>query len=127
MFRDALDRADLDALRGVVVADAFGASRGVDDVDMRALRDGLVRAFGLAYIAVDALVGDGERHKICWGFVGGFATGLGLFDGFKRFGHLWVGELGDVAAERGHFAHQGGRDIGVLLGRGEEHGFDVRV
>src|SRR5690606_36583686 len=42
---DAVHRADLLALGFVVVADAFGAQVGVDDVDLLALGDGAVGAF----------------------------------------------------------------------------------
>src|SRR5690606_539450 len=51
---DALDGAHLDALRFVEMADAPGATRGVDDVDRLTLRDGLVGTCRLAYVAVDA-------------------------------------------------------------------------
>src|SRR6185312_8400256 len=60
---DAVDRADLAALRRVEMADALGAARGIDHVDLLALRDRVVRALGLANVAVDALVGDDERHR----------------------------------------------------------------
>ena len=62
--RDARDRADLDALRLVEVADALGALARVDDVDHHAHRDRRVRALGLAHVAVDALVGDHQRHDL---------------------------------------------------------------
>src|SRR5574338_686199 len=61
--RDAVDRADLPALRLVEVPDAFGASIGVDDVDLGTHRNGPVRALRLADVAVDALVGDDQRHR----------------------------------------------------------------
>src|SRR5690606_37297361 len=61
--RDAVDRADLPALRLVEVPDAFGATVGVDPVDLGAHRDRAVRALGLADVAVDALVGDDQRHR----------------------------------------------------------------
>jgi hypothetical protein len=50
----------------VEVADALGALVRIDDVDLRALRDRLVRAFGLADVAVDALVGDDQGHEATW-------------------------------------------------------------
>ncbi len=40
---DALDRADDDTLRFVMMADAFGAARRIDHIDRLAHRDGLVR------------------------------------------------------------------------------------
>src|SRR5690606_31728393 len=60
--RDAVHRADLLALGFVVVADAFGAEVGVDDVDFLALGNGAVRALGLANVAVDAVIGDYQGH-----------------------------------------------------------------
>ena len=61
--RNAVDRADLDALRRVEMADALGAFRGIDHVDLRPLRDRVVRALGLADVAVDAFVGDHQGHR----------------------------------------------------------------
>jgi hypothetical protein len=58
VMRDAVHRADFDALRGVVMPNAFGAKIRVDDVDLITLRDGPVGAFGFANIAVDTFVGD---------------------------------------------------------------------
>jgi hypothetical protein len=58
VFGDAIDRADLDALRFVVVSDAFGAFVGVDDVNLFSLGDSLIRALGFANVTVDALVGN---------------------------------------------------------------------
>src|SRR5262245_1756226 len=60
--RNAVDRADLLALRRVEMADSLGAAVGIDDVDLRPLRDRAVRAFRLADVAVDALVGDDQGH-----------------------------------------------------------------
>src|SRR6218665_1967211 len=59
---DAVHRADLLALRLVVVADAFGAQVGVDHVDLFALGNRGVGALGLADVAVDAVVGDLQGH-----------------------------------------------------------------
>ena len=59
----AIHRAHLSTLRGIEVADAFGAFVRVDDVDLLACRDRVVGTFGLAHIAVDALVGDHQRHQ----------------------------------------------------------------
>jgi hypothetical protein len=44
------------------MAYAFGALRGFDHINIGAHRDRGVRAFGLADIAVDALVGDDQSH-----------------------------------------------------------------
>jgi hypothetical protein len=46
------------ALRFVEMADAFGALVRVDFVDFRAHVDRVVRALGLAYVAIDAVVGN---------------------------------------------------------------------
>jgi hypothetical protein len=60
---DAVHRADLHALRFVVVTDALRALVGVDDVDLFALGNGLVRAFRFAHVAVDAFVGNNQGHS----------------------------------------------------------------
>jgi hypothetical protein len=67
VVRDAVDRANLLALRFIVVADAFSALVRIDFVNFIALRDGIVRAFGFAYIAVDAVVGDHQSHGFSFG------------------------------------------------------------
>src|SRR5690606_33825127 len=54
--RNAVDRTNLAALRLVMMPDAFGTARRVDLVDLLALRYRLVRAFGLADVAIDAFV-----------------------------------------------------------------------
>src|SRR5690349_22938157 len=59
---NAIHRADLLALRFVVVADALGAQVRVDHVDLFALGNGGVRALGFADVAVDAIVGDDQGH-----------------------------------------------------------------
>ena len=59
---DALHRTHLVALRFAEVAHAFGAAFGIDDVNLRAHGDGVVGAFRLAHIAIDACVGDHEGH-----------------------------------------------------------------
>src|SRR5688572_28319903 len=59
---DAIHRADLLALGFVVMADALGAQVRVYDVDLFALGNGLVRAFGFADVAIDAVVGDDQGH-----------------------------------------------------------------
>ena len=58
IVRDALYRADLDALRRVEMPHALGAQGRVDLVVDLAQRDGLVRAHGFADVAVDAGVED---------------------------------------------------------------------
>src|SRR5471032_670873 len=61
---NAIHRAHLLALRFVVVADAFGALVRVDHVDVDTHRDSVVRALGLAYVAVDALLGNEQGHAL---------------------------------------------------------------
>src|SRR5689334_6606226 len=58
IHHDAVDGTHFLALRRLEVPDALGALRRVDLVDFRPLCDRLVRALGLAHVAVDALVGD---------------------------------------------------------------------
>src|SRR3954468_13741555 len=58
----AVDRAHRGAGLLVVEADALGAERRVDDEDVLALADRLVRALGLAGPAIDAFLGDDGRH-----------------------------------------------------------------
>ncbi len=62
IHRNAIHRADFTALRGVKMADAFGAFACVNFVYLDALVDGIVRALWLAHVAIDALIGDFERH-----------------------------------------------------------------
>src|SRR5574343_1405494 len=61
---DAFDRADHHALRLVEMADAFGAAVGIDDVDVLALADGLVRTGRFADVAVDADGMDDQGHGL---------------------------------------------------------------
>jgi hypothetical protein len=58
IFWNAVYRADLNTLRGVVMADTLGTEVGVDLIDLIALGDGAVGAFRFADVAVDAFVGD---------------------------------------------------------------------
>ncbi len=97
--RNAVDRADLAALRRVEMADAFGAFRRVDHVDLRALRDRLIRAFGLADVAVDAFVGDDQRHRAIRILLGPAAMVASTRFAAQAFGDERVDELRDVAAE----------------------------
>src|SRR5262249_22309476 len=60
--RDTVDRTDLHALRRVEVPDALGALPRVDDVDLHALRNRVIGTLRLADVAIDALVGDHQRH-----------------------------------------------------------------
>ena len=60
---NALNRANLDALWRIKMADTFGAFHRVNLVILHALCNRFVGAFRLAYIAVDALLGDPERQR----------------------------------------------------------------
>ena len=62
--RDAGYGANLYALRFVKVANTFGAFVRIYLIDVLTHVNGLVGAFGLAHIAVDALVGDQEGHLL---------------------------------------------------------------
>jgi hypothetical protein len=53
---DAVDGADLHALRGVIVTDTLRTKIGVNDVDLWTHADGVVGAFRLADIAIDTLI-----------------------------------------------------------------------
>ncbi len=55
-------RTNLHALGLVKVADAFRALGRIDFINLRAEIDRLIRALRLAHIAVDAFVGDHQRH-----------------------------------------------------------------
>src|SRR4051812_16489832 len=62
-IRDAaIHGADGGAGLFVMEADALGAEGRIDDEDVLALADGLVRAFGLAGAAIDAFLGDDRGH-----------------------------------------------------------------
>jgi hypothetical protein len=52
----------LHTLGFVEMTDTLGAFRRVDLVDLRPKVNGLVGAFRLAHVAVDALVGDHQGH-----------------------------------------------------------------
>jgi hypothetical protein len=60
---NAIHRADIHALGSFKVADAFSAEIGVYLIDLFAHGNRPVRALGLTDIAVDAFVGNQQRHK----------------------------------------------------------------
>ena len=62
MQLDALDRANHLALRLVVVANAFSAFVGIDDIKLLTHRYRIVGTLRFANITVDALVGDAKCH-----------------------------------------------------------------
>ena len=109
--RNAGHRADLHALRLVEVADALGALARVDLVDLGAHRDRLVRALGLADIAVDALVGDHQRH-------GGHLSRVrarALTRSCRRSSTEGATNLETSPPKRGNLAHEGAADELVLV------------
>jgi len=59
---NAFNRTDFHALLGCKVADALSAESDIDLIDFRPHRNGLVRAFGLANITVDAFVSNQQGH-----------------------------------------------------------------
>src|SRR5690606_21927324 len=61
---NAVDRAHLLALRFIEMADALGALVWIYDVDIDALRNGVVGTFGFAHVAVDAVVGNDQCHGL---------------------------------------------------------------
>jgi hypothetical protein len=61
-FYDALDRADGDALGGIVETDTFHASCSINDVDGIAFGDGIGWAFRQACTAGNAFVCDFHCH-----------------------------------------------------------------
>ena len=141
--RNAIYRADLLALRLVVMADALGAQVRVDDVNFFALRDRSVRALRLADVAVNAVVGDDQGHGATPAQVRGLSmqktdaqlcriVGVGAIDGgvqdrrreavslaFEAFGEglgdCWMDKFADVAVQRSNFAHQRRGDIRILF------------
>jgi hypothetical protein len=62
IFINAVYWADFHALRRVVMAYALGAQHRIDDIDLLALGNGAVGAFGFADIAVDAFIMNNKGH-----------------------------------------------------------------
>ena len=62
--RDAVYRAYVNTLGCLIVTHALGTEIGVNFIDFFALRNGAIGAFGLAYIAIDAFVGDHQGHDL---------------------------------------------------------------
>src|SRR5437899_1221973 len=71
-YGNAGDGAHLDALRFIEVPHAFSALRRIDLVDLGSEEDRLVGAFGFAHVAVDAFVGNHQRHGS--GIIGRFMS-----------------------------------------------------
>jgi hypothetical protein len=59
---DAVNGANFSALGFVKMANALGAFVGINLVIFFAHVNGIVRAFGLAHIAIDAFVGNHQCH-----------------------------------------------------------------
>ena len=57
-----LDRAELLTLRRIVKPHAFSAAAGTNLIVLRTKKYRLIRALGFADVAVDALVGNDQRH-----------------------------------------------------------------
>jgi hypothetical protein len=62
MNGDASDGTDLHALGLIEMAHALGAFGWVNLIDLLAQVNGLIGAFRLAHITVDAFIGDHQRH-----------------------------------------------------------------
>ncbi|CAK0780580.1 conserved hypothetical protein [Gammaproteobacteria bacterium] len=62
VLNDAVHGTNLNALGLVKVTYAFRTQVGVDDVGLIALRNGAVRALGLANITIDAFIGNNQGH-----------------------------------------------------------------
>ena len=55
---NAINRTDLPALRGIKMAYALRALVGIDLVNLNPHKNRIIRALGLADVAIDALVGN---------------------------------------------------------------------
>ena len=64
VYRYAGHRTDLDALWRLKMTDTFGTFVRINLVDFNAHEDGAVRAFGLADVAINALVRNGQCHRL---------------------------------------------------------------
>ena len=111
--RNTSHRADLHALRLVKMADAFGAFVGVNLVNVFAHVNGLVRALGLAHVAVDALIGDQQCHDL---------SSLGRIE---RDQHVGADHVADVAAEFADLADQRAADAGERCVGQQKDGFNL--
>jgi hypothetical protein len=60
---NTIDRADILTLGRVVMANTLGTFVRIDFVNFFALRDGVIRAFRFAHIAVDAVFSDQKSHN----------------------------------------------------------------
>lgn len=88
------------------MTDTLGAPCWIDLIVQIAVEDSTVRAFGLADIAIDALLGDLQRHR---GMLKRSLAGRRAWFADTILQHLvdmWVDEVTDIATERGDLAHQ---------------------
>ena len=104
---DASHRAYLHALRFFVVAHTFSAFFRVYLVNLHAHVNGIVGAFGLAHIAVDALIRDHQSH----GDTLTSRTHVGLHECEDRRRD----KLRHITAQRGNLTHQGAGDALVHI------------
>ena len=95
-MRDAIDWADLHTLRALEVPHTLGAARGIDDVEIIAGVNGLIRARRFAHIAVHTVICDHQRHRRDNKSLrfGAFAEAF-----VERLVHDWMNEFADIAAE----------------------------
>lgn len=63
MQRNAIDRAYFATLWRIEVSHAFRAFQRIDDIELIAHPNRIVGTFGFADVAVNAFVGNHERHK----------------------------------------------------------------
>ena len=122
--RNASHRTDLHALRLVKMAHALGAFVWVDFVDFLAKENRLVRALGLAHVAVDAFVGDQSEpwraphplKPVIW-------ADAPLPAQQRRPAH----HLADIAAELADLAHQRAADALQRRVGQQEHRLHLRA
>ena len=90
------------------MANAFGAFVRIDLIDQRPHEDRIVGALRLAYVAVDAVVGDDQGHGIRSDVSGRDLFLQPLLDGREdKFRY--------IATEYGDLAHDGAGDELVLI------------
>mgnify|MGYP006985672778 CR=1 FL=1 len=118
---NAIYRAYLLTLRGIIVTHTFRALGRIDDVDFLALGDGLVGALRFTHVAIDALVGNKQSHGCFFlSQLSSCCRPQALFDTrLYKFSH--------IATQSCDFTHHGGRDEHVLLSRCQKHGFDLGI
>lgn len=128
---DARHRADLDALRRVVMTDTLGSQFAINLIDFFAQVNSTVRAFRLAHVAIDAFLRNQQGHDLLKFIVrlhtrtllhrrerlrlltlytlGDFLT--------QRVRDVGGDKLRDITAEGGDLLHQRRGDEGVTLRR----------